>query len=223
MANRYKICLFYDKNKIVEQDKIFPHHEEALRWLVWKRIQMPTIFGAVIFKYKRYLDYFLAHESWKIFKFAESIERCIVAIEGLPPLISYIDDFENNEMDLMLSDRLGFQLKDMKMVLVYTGNHKRRAAIAYILHEIGHCVFDMETNLGYDSFTLRHELEAWQFAVANAESADIDIDYVRMLAKECLETYIDSKKSIRGTGMPRKNWWAKYKALTKQQNPKKIE
>lgn len=223
MANRYKICLFYNKDRIVEQDKTYSNHEDALRWLVWKRIEMPTIFGAVIFRRQRYLNYFLVHESWKIFKFAESLEQCIVAIEGLPPLISYIDDFKNNEADLMLADRMGFQLKNMKMVLVYTGSHQRRAAIAYILHEIGHCVFDLETTLCYDSFELRHELEAWKFAVDNAENAGIDEDYVRMLAKECLDTYIDANLYMKGTGMPRKNWWIKYKILTKSKNPKKIE
>lgn len=216
--SKYKICLFYGNDKIVEQEQRFAHHEEALRWIVWKRTELTGIFGAVVYRRQQYLDYFLVHESWKIFKFVAHIERCVVAIEGSPPLISYIDDFKNNTGDLLFSDRLGFQLKDMKMVLVYTGNLSRRCAISYILHEIGHCEFDLRSSLPYDSYMLRHELEAWEFAVDNANIAGVPEDYVRMTAKECIESYLEDYdlRSICGTGMPKKRWWTRYRKLVKQ-------
>jgi hypothetical protein len=217
----YKVCLFYNRDKIVEQDKTFAHHEEALEWLVWKRTKMSTLFGAVVYRHKRYLDYFLEHESWKVFKFVEDLDRWVIIIQGRPPLISYIENFKKNDMSLVFEDSLGFQISELKLVLVYTGGLPRRTAIAYILHEIGHAVFELRTRLTYDSFTLRHELEGWEFAVRNAEAAGLDPVYVRRIAKECLDTYLED--GCKGTGMPKRNWWCRYKKLTKQSHKLGIE
>jgi len=218
----YKVCLFYDRDKIVEQDKTFAHHEDALEWLIWKRTKLPTLFGAVVYRHERYLGFFLEHESWKVFKFVEDLERWAIVIQGRPPLISYIDDFKKNDTSLVFDDKLGFQISELKLVLVYTGGLPRRTAMAYILHEIGHAVFELETRLSYGLFTLRHELEAWEFAVNNAEAAGLEVTYVRRVAKECLDTYLNEDGCV-GTGMAKKYWWGRYRKLTKQSHRLEIK
>jgi len=214
----YKVCLFYGDDIIRDVAKSFSHHEEALRWVVLKRIKLPTLFGAIIYKRKKYLEHFLTNKGWKIFAFMKEIEQCIITIEGVPPLIAYLDDSKRTERELMFTDMLGCQLTSQKLVLAYTGALRRRGIFAVLLHEIGHAVFEYKTNMSYESFPMRHELEAWQFAIRNCDKVDVRPDYMRRLAKECLNTYIEEhtrKGHLFGCGMPRKRWWKLYRKLTK--------
>jgi hypothetical protein len=215
------VCLFYQHDVIQEVQQTFAHHEEALRWVVLSRVGLPSMFGAIIYKRKKYLNYFLTNSGWKVFEFMDRIRWCIIAIEGMPPLISYADDFKQNEKDLIFEDKLGFQFPRMKLVLVYTGGLGKQGIFAYILHETGHTVFDYKTKLSYESYTLRHELAAWEFVKDNASKVGLTPTYVACLAKDCLDTYLED--GMRGTGMPKKIWTKRYNSLIKEATELKIE
>ena len=224
MRKIYKICLFYDHDTFEEVSQTFPDPETALRWVVLKRIELSNMFGAIIFRKKKYLNYFLTNESWKVLEFADELEWCIVSIESPPPLITYVEDFKHNEKDLIFDDKIGFQFSKMKLVLLYTGSMGKQGIFSCLLHELGHTVFDYKSKLPYEVYALRHELESWEFAKEHAEMVGISKKYIACLAKNCLDTYLsDDEKKIKGFGMPKTSWWRRYNQLIKEAKHLKIE
>lgn len=216
---QYKVCLFYDNGKIKDVSRTFPHHEPALVWALGQRRNIPNLFGIIIYRRQKYINYFLTNNGWKMFELMQEMEYCIVTIEGWAPIITQLSQVERSErIEFIFPESIGMQLSTQKLVLTYTGDLGKRAVFAVLLHEIGHAIFDYKTNLSYNSFPLRHELEAWGFALNNCDEIGICPDYIRRIAKECIDTYIDAntkKKYLKGCGMSRKHWWKRYKLLTK--------
>lgn len=223
----YNICFFYDNDSIKIFSKQFYSSEDALRWAFIRRLGMSKLFGAIIYKTKHYLDTFLSNQAWRIFKLAAKEDYCIISIQDRPPLISFLEDFKKSDMELVFEDMLGFQMPSQKLILAYTGALKTRGIFTVLAHELGHLAFDYATSLEYESYALRHELEAWEWALKNCKKIGIRPDYIRRIAKDCLQTYMrDSKtkyKKLHGCGMPRKNWIKKYKELTRQHSELKID
>lgn len=224
MRKIYKICIFYDHNAFEEVSQTFSDPETALRWIVLKRIELSTLFGAIVFRKKKYLNYFLTNESWKVLEFADELGWCIISIENPPPLITYVEDFKKNERDLIFDNKIGFQFPNMKLILLYTGSMGKQGIFSCVLHELGHTCFDYRSKLPYESFILRHELEAWEFAKEHAGKVGISKKYIACLSKDCLDTYLsDDNKKLKGFGMPKKSWWRRYNQLIKEAKKLKIE
>jgi len=209
----YKIAFVTHDNKIIKSKVSFACHENALRYVIARRIERENLNGAIIYKTRRYLSSVLSATGKRIFNFLNDLDWSIIVVQGTPPIIAELGENARSIVTVNPPSYEGYEIPSLHMVLIYTGALRHHGIYSVLLHEIGHIVVDLETKLDYDSHVLYHELRAWEWAWENAQRLNINNRIMRNIMRRCLSSYIYAESKLKGTGMPKDIFWKRVKKL----------